>query len=104
MANNKQLTETDALAKCLARALKDEPKGFGATEAKAATTCATELLQAGKVDAETFTRVIARLGNHSALRQWATSHGFLAKEADALANAVSHELAVIKEGLAKLAE
>lgn len=103
MAKN-TLTETDALAKCLARALANEPKSFGSEQAKIATGVATTLLQAGTLDAETFGRVIARLGNHSALRQWGVSHGFIAKENDALAVKVSEEIAAEKERLQDLAK
>jgi hypothetical protein len=101
MAKN-MLTETDALAKCLARALANEPKSFGSEQAKLATGVATTLLAAGSLDTETFGRVIARLGNHSALRQWAVQHGFIGKEADALAIKVSEEIAAEKERLAEM--
>ena len=78
---------------CLGKVFQAEPSKFGADQAKIATGVATNLLSANKVDAETFGRVIARLGNHSALRQWAVAHGFLATDDDALTLAVKAEIA-----------
>lgn len=86
------MTETEVMAACLARALKNNPKSFGAEQGKQATDVATKLLQAGKVGADDFGRVIARLGNHSALRQWAVQHGFLEQADDALTIAVRAEI------------
>ena len=86
------MTETEAMASCLGRALQSNPNSFGVEQAKQATNVATSLLQAGKFDAETFGRVISRLGNHSALRQWAVQHGFLEQADDALTIAVRNEI------------
>ena len=91
------MTETEVMGRCLGKALASQPKGFGSSEAKAATDVATSLFKADKCDGDTFGRVIARLGNHSALRQWAIQHGFITVENDALANAVSEEIARLKE-------
>lgn len=101
MAN---LTETEAMGKCIAAALHDEPNSFGAEQAKKATGMATTLFQKGHLDSDTFGRVIGRLGNHSALRQWAVAQGFLGKAEDALAIAVKKELKVIDEALEKAAK
>lgn len=86
--NKNPMTETDVLAACLGEALADSPSSFGADQAKKATATAVTLMQVGKCDADTFTRVIARLGNHSALRQWAIAQGLLKQAPDALAVAV----------------
>ena len=104
MAKSKLLTETESLAKCLARALRDEPTSFGSDQAKLATGEATRQLQAGEVDSETFGRVIARIGNQSALRQWATMHGFIKRDSDALAIAVGEEIAKHNDELVRMAE
>lgn len=87
------MTETEVMAACLGEALHNAPSSFGGDQAKTATGIATNLLQIGKVDAETFGRVIARLGNHSALRQWAIAHGFLKQHDDALTIAVKEYIA-----------
>jgi hypothetical protein len=86
------MTETEVMGACLGKVFQAEPSKFGADQAKIATNVATTLLANGKVDAETFSRVIARLGNHSALRQWAIAHGFLSTDDDALTNAVRAEI------------
>lgn len=104
MAKAKTLTETESMAKALARALANDPSSFGAEQAKLATGEATRQLQAAEVDAETFGRVISRIGNHSQLRQWAVSHGFIKQADDALAIAVSEELAALKERLDAMAD
>lgn len=99
----KMLTETEALAICLAREL-DGAKSLGADQCERATLKATELFIAKNIDAATLGRVNARLGNHSALRQWAIRQGLLpASDApeDALAKAVR---AVIAKGDKALAE
>ena len=93
----KMLTETELMAKALAKPLSGEPSGFGASEAKLAIDVATTLFRANKCDAGTFGRVVVRLGNHSALRQWGIAHGFIVSPADALSNAVSEEIAKMKE-------
>jgi len=71
------LTETEALAQCLGRVFRKEPTTFGADEAKLACGVLTDLFKADKVDADTFGRVNARIGNHSAMRQWAVKHSFI---------------------------
>lgn len=86
-----QLTETEVLAMALAAALKNKPSSFGASEAKLAIDTATKLFP-NKCDAETFGRVITRLGNHSALRQWAIAHGFIVAPDDALTVAVRNTI------------
>ena len=98
------MTETDTLALCLAKPLASKPTSFGANQAKMATDVATKLLQAGKVDVETFGRVISRLGNHSALRQWCIAHGFLGSANDALSIAVADLLAKSDAELLKMVE
>lgn len=90
--NTKMLTETEVLGMSLAAALKNKPSSFGATEAKTAIDTATKFFP-NRVDAETFGRVITRLGNHSALRQWAIAHGFIVAPDDALTVAVREIIA-----------
>ena len=101
--NTTVMTETDILAACLGEALADSPSSFGADQAKKATATAVTLMQVGKCDADTFTRVIARLGNHSALRQWAIAQGLLRQAPDALAVAVKAYLAKKDETLNEIA-
>jgi len=95
MAN--KLTETEALAKCLAQALHNNPPSFGAEQGRIASEAAATLFSSGQLDAPTFGRVSMRLGNHSANLQWAVKHGFIIAQPDALSNAVSEEIAAIKE-------
>lgn len=87
--NKDLMTDTDVKAACLAQVFKSRNvKGFGATEAKQANDTLVKLFQAQRMDAETFGRVAAYLGNHSAIRQWAIAHGFINSEPDALTNAL----------------
>lgn len=88
MSNKVMLTETDLKARALATALKNKPTSFGTNEAKTAVDVATKLFASGMADGETFGRVVAALGNHSALRQWAIAHGFIVAPDDALTVAV----------------
>jgi hypothetical protein len=85
------LTETDALAACLAPELMAGTKTFGADQAERANKRLFNMAIKGEVDPDTGARVGARIGNHSAMRQWAVKQGFLpASDApeDALAKAV----------------
>lgn len=91
------MTETEALAACLAVVLAGKPATFGKEHAEKAVSHATKLLGAQRIDAGTFSRVVARLGNHSQVRQWATAHGFIAVQADALETAVSEAIAKVQE-------
>jgi hypothetical protein len=87
----KLLTETDALAICLAPELEGKPESFGAPNAEKACNRLAELFQNKQVDGATFARVNSRIGNHSALRQWAVKQGFITppdNAEDALAKAV----------------
>lgn len=97
------MTETDIMAACMGEALSNSPTSFGAEQAKTATATAVSLMQTGKCDADTFTRVIARLGNHSALRQWCVQQGFLKTPPDALAIAVKMYMAKRDESLSEIA-
>lgn len=105
---SKQMTEVEALGECLGLVLKDGPSTFGKEHAEKAVNKATQLLGAGVIDAATFGRVVARLGNHSALRQWATMHGFINVEPDALHThveaTIDRLMAAEKEELAKLGQ
>jgi len=106
MANQKELTETECLALCIASPL-DGAETFGANEAEEACGILASLFQAKRVDAKTFARVNARIGNHSALRQWAIKMGLLtAKEIaeDALCKEVKRLHALDKEALTKMLE
>ena len=91
--DNKMLTETEALALCLVRNLDSE--SFGAKEAEAA--CATLAMQfeQKRIDSQTFARVNARIGNHSALRQWAIKMGFITAK-DAARDALAKEIDRLK--------
>ena len=85
------LTETEALAICIAPEMEAGQKSFGADNAERACNRMFALVTEGKLDSATGSRVNARIGNHSALRQWAVKQGFLpASDApeDALAKAV----------------
>jgi hypothetical protein len=70
------MTETDALAAALAPVL-DGATSFTADSAEKACNTATDLLTEGKIDKATFGRVISRIGNHSAVRQWAVKMGLI---------------------------
>ena len=99
------LTETDALAMCLAPVL-DGAKTFGSNDAEKACMTLAGLFESKQVDMATFARVNARIGNHSALRQWAVKQGFLpASDApeDALAKAVKKVLAARDAKLEQMA-
>lgn len=99
------MTETDALAKCLAPVL-DGAKSFGANDAEKACLTLAQLFESKQIDTATFARVNARIGNHSAMRQWAIKQGFLpASDApeDALAKAVKAELSKRDTALEEMA-
>jgi hypothetical protein len=93
------LTETELMAKALAKPLSSTPNSFGANEAKQAIELATALFQASKVDAATFGRVMVRLGNHSQIRQWAVARGFIGTSDDALTNAVRAEITAMDKAI-----
>lgn len=87
----KLLTETDALAVCIAPEIEKGTKTFGAENAEKACNRLVDLFTRKQIDQATFARVNARIGNHSAMRQWAVKQGFIpASDApeDALAKAV----------------
>lgn len=77
------MTETEVVGLALATALKNKPSSFGASEAKIAIDAITPLFPK-EIDPATFGSAMARLGNHSALRQWAIAHGFIVSADDAL--------------------
>ncbi len=102
MAEKKMLTETEATAKCIAKPI-DGASTWGAEQAKQASDILTGLFTTKQIDAATFGRINARIGNHSALRQWAVKQGLLtsAVEEDALCKEVKRLLAM---DAAKMAE
>jgi len=102
MAEKKMLTETEAAAKCIARPIENAST-WGAEQAKQASEILTGLFTTKQIDAATFGRVNARIGNHSALRQWAVKQGLLSSEVaeDALCKEVKRILAM---DAAKMAE
>ena len=102
MAEKKMLTETEATALCIAKPL-DGASTWGAEQAKLASDILTGLFMAKQIDAATFGRINARIGNHSALRQWAVKQGLLTSEVaeDALCKEVKRILAM---DAAKMAE
>lgn len=71
------MTELDAVAECTAVALKGA-EGWAKAEADKATDHAEKLFKAGRMDMNTFTRVVKRVsGNHSARKQQLASWGIL---------------------------
>lgn len=84
------MTETDALALCIARPMTSA-KAFNADVAKQACDNLAKLFKADRIDTDTFSRINARIGNHSAMRQWAVKQGIIPAAdiaEDALARAV----------------
>lgn len=96
-AKNGTLTETDALAQCYAASFPCS--AWGKDQATTANKHAAGLFTAGKIDADTFARVGARLGNHSASRQYLEKHGLLSVDQDALSQAIKK---LVDEKRAKL--
>ena len=88
------MTETEVVGLALATALKNKPSSFGASEAKIAIDAITPLFPK-EIDPATFGTAMARLGNHSALRQWAIAHGFIVAPDDALTIEVRKQIAEI---------
>ena len=98
------MTETDAMALCLAKAVSQKPSSFSSEHVKQASEVATKLLASQKINAQTFARIIGRLSNQSAIRQWLVGHGFLDSATDALSTALSELLAKKDDELSKLME
>lgn len=91
------LTDLELKAKSLAAAMVSEPQSFGASQAAIALGHVSKLAKANQCDDATADRVRVFLGNHSAVRQWLVKHAFIVEPADALTNALSEEIAKLKE-------
>ena len=103
--NKDLMTDTDVKAACLAQVFKSRSaKGFGAGEAKVANDTLVKLFQAGRMDAETFSRCASYLGNHSAIRQWAIAHGFINSDPDALTTALEAMIEKVSKAEGKALE
>lgn len=83
------MTDTEVKAEALAVAIKDQ-ETFGKDQCGVAMARISRLVKDGQCDDATADRVRAWLGNHSAVRQWATKQGFFVANVaeDALAKAV----------------
>ena len=90
------LTDTEVKAKALACAIKDQ-ETFGKDQCNVAMMRVSKLVREKQCDDNTADRVRAWLGNHSAVRQWATKQGFFVANVveDALCKAVKAEIAII---------
>jgi hypothetical protein len=65
----------EALATCLVP--MKENQRFGVEQAREACDIASHLFETRRIDAETCSKIIAKIGNHSAMRQWGIKHGFI---------------------------
>ena len=83
------------MAKALASALAGEPDGFGKPQAETAMKTVSALCKAGQCDDATADEVRARLGNHSAILQWAVKHSFIVAADDALTIATRAEISAL---------
>ena len=83
------MTDTEVKGAALALAIKDQ-ETYGKNQAEVAALRVFKLVKEGKCDDATASRALAFLGNHSAVRQWATKQGFFVAETteDALAKEV----------------
>ena len=90
------------MAKCIAKPIENAST-WGAEQAKQASDILMSLFMTKQIDAATVGRINARIGNHSALRQWAVKQGLLtsAVEEDPLCKEVKRILAM---DAAKMAE
>lgn len=88
------MTDTEVKAEALAVAIKDQ-ETFGKDQCGIAMARVSRLVKDGKCDDATADRVRADLGNHSAIRQWATKQGFFVAKTteDALSKAVKAVIA-----------
>ena len=89
------MTETDALALCLAPELNGDYKTFAKDNYERAAKRLAKLFKDDRIDDDTFARCGSRMGNISATRQWAVKQGLLPasdEPEDALAKAVKAEL------------
>lgn len=94
------LTETEVMGKALAVALLKDSTTFGVDSAKLAMAVVSKLAKDNQATDEACDGARARLGNHSAIRQWAVKHGLIAEKAvskDALCNAVETAMKEIQE-------
>jgi tyrosyl-tRNA synthetase len=101
MANVKTLTEVEALALALHGTMVADQR-FGKEQAEKAQAKIRELFKSGKLADLDFDRASARLGNHSAVRQWGEKMGFCRKtdaERDALARQIDE---MVKGGKAAI--
>jgi hypothetical protein len=101
MANKNNMTETQVLAKCIVYGM-DGGNTWAKEQAERANKKLVAMLRASEVDDDTFARVSARLGNHSATRQHLEKQGFIKVEADALGVAIREAIAADVKELASL--
>jgi hypothetical protein len=90
------LTDTEVKAEALAVAIKDQ-ETFGKDQCEIAFKRVSRLVKDKECDDDTADRARAWLGNHSAVRQWATKQGFFVANVaeDALAKEVKKVIARI---------
>jgi hypothetical protein len=100
IGENSMLTETEVMAKAIAKAISGQTT-FGKSQCETAMKTVSALVKAGQVSDDDADRARARLGNHSAVRQHLEKHGLITVPADALANAISEETARLVEVEAK---
>ncbi len=83
--STEQMTDTDAAAYCLYRAI-EASNTYGAEQAKAVATHAKFLASKGRITQEQAMDIVVRFGNHSATRQRLEKFGWFSKTitADAL--------------------
>ncbi len=91
------MTTTEVLAFALGRVFARQTQSFGAEQHKAALAHVSALRKAGKCRDEEADEAQVRLGNQSAIRQWAVKHGIITQDDDALATAVKAEIDKVLE-------
>ena len=90
------------MAEALGVVFHNEPTTFGKDQAEMALRRVSAIAKASQCDDDTADRVRARLGNHSAIRQWAVKQGFLPApkvEDDALTKATNAVVERINKAL-----
>jgi hypothetical protein len=65
----------EALAKCILPMVKNQR--FGTNQAKEACDIASNLFVIGEIDGELCAKLLAKIGNHSTMRQWGIKHGYI---------------------------
>ncbi len=78
--SKEQMTDADAAAYCLYRAI-EAASTYGAEQAKAVVTHAKFLASKGRITQEQAMDIVVRFGNHSATRQRLEKFGWFSKTA-----------------------